>query len=171
MNSIKCCFVLFFLLCSVPCLAQGVTGFAGNWSGMMNDVDQRYQLNVTFSADGFPVLSYTNNKDLTRQVELRSPGQKVHYVPNGCGVKTIILEDIARDATSLAYALRMSFQRASNGYPAESYHRYVVEYVLQGADLHLTIVDQGSASMGDSEMTVGGSPSQSVARGVLKRVR
>jgi hypothetical protein len=47
----------------------------------------------------------------------------------------------------------------------------VVEYVLQGAELHLTIVDQGSASMGDSQLIVGGNPSQSVARGVLKRVR
>lgn len=171
MNSIKRCFILFFLLCSLPCVAQGVTGFAGNWSGMMNDGGESYQLNVTFSADGFPILSYTNNEDLTREVELRSPGQTIQYVPDGGGVKTITLEDITRDATSLAYALRMSFERASNGYSSQNYHRYVVEYVLQGADLHLTIVDQGNSSMGDSEMTVGGSPSQSVARGVLKRVR
>jgi hypothetical protein len=171
MNSIKRCFVLFFLVCSLPCAAQGVAGFSGNWSGMMSEGGEPYQLNVTFSADGFPVVSYTNNKDLTRQVELRSPGQKVQYVPDGGGIKTMILEDIARDATSLAYAMRTSFKRASNGYSSESYHRYVVEYVLQGTDLHLTIVDQGSASMGDSEMKVGGSPRQSVARGVLKRVR
>lgn len=106
MNSFKRCFVLFFLVCSLPGLAQGVAGFSGNWSGMISEGSAGYQLNVTFSADGFPVLSYTNNKDLTRQVELRSPGQKVQYVQDGGGIKTIILEDIARDATSLAYALR-----------------------------------------------------------------
>ena len=170
MNSIKRCFALFVLVCSLPCAAQGA-GLSGTWSGMMREGEQSYRLDVSFSADGFPMLSYTNNRGATRQVELRSPGQTIQYVPDGGGVKTIVLENIVRDSGTLAYALRSSFERASNGYSSQSYHRYVVEYVLQGENLQLTIVDQGNASMGDSEMTVGGGSNQSVAQGMLKRVR
>ena len=170
MSTIKQRFVWFCLACLLPCvsLADALTGV---WSGTVSEGGESYQLEVAFSRDGYPIFSYTSNKDLTRQIELRSPGQKVQYVPNGGGVQTYVLEDIAKDPARLVYAMRNNFQRAANGYLSENNHRYVVEYILQGAELHVTIVDQADGYMGDRDGNMMGNPSQSVAKGVLQRAQ
>lgn len=170
MNTITHRFVWFLSVCLLPCavLADALTGV---WSGAVSAGSESNQLEVAFNRDGYPIFSYTNNKELTRQIELRSAGQKVQYVPSGGGVQTYVLEDIAKDPARLVYALRSNFQRAANGYLSENNHRYVVEYVLQGAELHVTIVDQADGYMGDREGNMLGNPSQSVAKGVLQRAQ
>ncbi|MDQ3259573.1 MAG: hypothetical protein ABIW48_04155 [Burkholderiales bacterium] len=170
MNAIKHRFVWFLSVCLLPC-AVLADAFTGVWSGTVSEGGESYQFEVTFSRDGYPIFSYTNNKDLTRQLELRSPGQKIQYVPNGGGVQTYVLEEIEKDPVRMVYALRSNFQGASNGYLSENNHRYVVEYVLRGAELHVTIGDQADGYMGDREGNMIGNPSQSVAKGVLKRAQ
>ena len=170
MNLIKHRFVWLCLVCLLPC-AVLADGFTGAWSGTVSEDGESFELEVSFTQDGYPIFSYTNNKNLTRQVELRAPGQKVQYVPKGGGVQTYVLEDMGKDPTRLVYALRSNFQRAANGYLSENNHRYVFEYVLDGAELHLTIVDQANGYMGDRDGNMAGSPSESVANGVLKRAQ
>ena len=159
--------VLVYLL---PCAALA-DEFSGVWSGAVSQGGNSYALAVTFSQDGYPIFSYTNNKNLTRERELRAPGEKVEYVPKGGGVQTYVLEEIAKDAGHLVYAMRSSFQRASNGYLTQNFHRYIVEYVLDGAQLHVTVVDQANGYMGDHEMSVIDAANQSVAKGVLRRAQ
>jgi hypothetical protein len=158
--------ILYLLPCTV--LADALTGV---WSGTVSEGGESYQLEVAFSRDGYPIFSYTNNQDLKREIELRTAGQKVQYIPNGGGVQTYVLEDIAKDPARLIYAMRSNFQRAANGYLTENNHRYIVEYVLQGAELHVTIADEANGYMGDREGNIMGSPSQSVAKGVLQRAQ
>ncbi len=170
MNTITHCLVWFLSVCLLPCavLADALTGV---WYGTVSEGGETYQLEVTFSGDGYPIFSYTNNKYLTRQIELRSPGQNVQYVPNGGGVQTYVLEEIEKDPARLGYALRSNFQRTANGYLSENNHRYVVEYVLDGTELQVTIVHQADGYMGDREGNMMGEPSQSVAKGVLQRTQ
>lgn len=113
------------LVCLLPCAALA-DGFSGVWSGAVSQGGNSYALAVTFSQDGYPISSYTNNKNLKRERELCTPGEKVEYVPKGGGVQTYVLEGIAKDAGHLVYAMRSSFQRASNGYFKQNFHRYIV---------------------------------------------
>ena len=160
--------LFWVLVCLLPCAALA-DGLAGLWSGAVSQGSDSYTLDVTFSRDGYPIFSYTNNKNLTRERELRAPGEKVEYVPKGGGVQTYVLEEIEKDAGHLVYAMRSSFQRASNGYLTQNFHRYVVEYVLDGAQLHVTIVNRTNGYMGDHEMSAIDRDSQAVAKGVLRR--
>lgn len=162
--------LFWVLVCLLPCAALA-DEFSGVWSGAVSQGGNSYALAVTFSQDGYPIFSYTNNKNLTRERELRTPGEKVEYVPKGGGVQTYVLEEIAKDAGHLVYAMRSSFQRASNGYLTQNFHRYIVEYVLDGAQLHVTVVDQANGYMGDHEMSVIDAANQSVAKGVLRRAQ
>lgn len=162
--------LFWVLVCLLPCMALA-DGFSGAWSGAVSQGGDSYALDVTFSRDGYPIFSYTNNKNLTRERELRQPGEKIEYVPKGGGVQTYVLEDIAKDAGHLVYAMRSSFQRASNGHLTQNFHRYVIEYVLDGAQLQVTIVNQSNGYMGDHEMSVIDRESASVAKGVLRRAQ
>jgi hypothetical protein len=71
---------------------------------------------VLFSQDGYPVYTYTNNRGLTRQVELKTHGQQIEYVPAGGGVQRIVVENIDQRPDTLIISLKGSFEKAGGGY-------------------------------------------------------
>ena len=61
--------LFWVLVCLLPCAALA-DGLAGLWSGAVSQGGDSYTLDVTFSRDGYPIFSYTNNKNFTREREL-----------------------------------------------------------------------------------------------------
>ena len=59
---------------------------SGAWKGRLASADgSQADVQIDFSAKGFPLYSYTNNQGLTRQLELSQVGQHIEYVPPGGG--------------------------------------------------------------------------------------
>lgn len=161
--------ILFWIICLMPCAVMA-DAFSGSWTGTMSDGNDSYPVEALFSQEGYPIFSYTNNNNITREVELRSPGQKIQYVPNGGGVQTYFIDNITKDSERLVYVIRDNFQRTANGYLSDDSQVTVVEYVLQGTELQLTTVAQTKSYTGDSEGNMGGSPTQTISKGVLHRI-
>ena len=74
------------------------------------------EVQIDFSPQGFPLYSYTNNKGLTRQVELSQVGQTVEYVPPGGGVQRMVVKRVEQGQGRLSVGIVGSFERASQGY-------------------------------------------------------
>jgi hypothetical protein len=69
----------------------------GAWKGLLSSADgSQAEVQIDFSPQGFPLYSYTNNKGLTRQVELSQVGQTVEYVPPGGGVQRMVVERVEK---------------------------------------------------------------------------
>lgn len=59
------------------------------------------------------MYSYTNNKGVTRQVELSHVGQTEEYVPTGGGVQCVVVKSLEKGPGRLAVGIVGSFERAS----------------------------------------------------------
>ncbi|MBS0170150.1 MAG: hypothetical protein JSR62_07310 [Nitrospira sp.] len=145
---------------------------SGAWKGQLASADgSRTEVQIDFSAQGFPLYSYTNNKGLTRQIELSHAGQQVEYVPPGGGVQRMTVKNVERGPGRLSVRLVGSFERASQGYMDQREEAALFEYTLVPEGLKLRITTRTVSHFGDKDMIVGGDPTPVVAEGVLQRLR
>lgn len=157
------------------CAASGIlqaADMSGAWKGQLASADgSRAEVQIDFSAQGFPLYSYTNNKGLTRQIELSHAGQQVEYVPPGGGVQRMTVKNVERGPGRLSVRLVGSFERARQGYMDQREEAALFEYTLVPEGLKLRITTRTASHFGDKDMTVGGEPNSVVAEGVLQRLR
>ena len=167
------CLTLSTLLCmwlgfQNVTLAADITG---TWRGMLTSNGESGEVEVVFSSAGYPIYSYTNNRGITRQVELKQPGQRIEYVPQGGGVQTVVVNSINKQPGSVVLSLSGSFEKASGGYLDQRQESTVIEYVLIPRGLKMRITTQSASRFGDKDMSVGGDPEKSVAEGILQKVQ
>lgn len=145
--------------------------FSGTWRGLLQAEGEAAETEVLFSQDGYPVYTYTNNRGLTRQVELRTHGQEIEYVPAGGGVQRIVVERIEQRPDILTISLKGSFEKAGSGYMDQQQEVVLFEYQLIPEGLKLRIRRQAISHFGDKDMIVGGQPPEASAEGLLQRVK
>ena len=144
----------------------------GGWKGILSSADgSQAEVEIDFSPQGFPLYSYTNNKGLTRQVELSHVGQTVEYVPSGGGVQRMVVERVEKGQGRLSVGIVGSFERASQGYLDQRQEAALFEYALVPGGLKMRVTTSSTSHFGDKDMIVGGDPNAVVAEGVLKKMR
>jgi hypothetical protein len=154
----------------LPSQAPALAGeLSGTWRGMMSTGEQSTDSQFTFSDDGYLVLEYTNNQGVTRAAELSEVGQRVQYVPDGGGVRTIEVVALEKSPGRLAMRLRNSFERSSGGYMDQRYTDEVLVFELTSEGLQAEMQLSTFSGFGDRSMSVSGEDS-TVERGVLQRV-
>jgi hypothetical protein len=147
------------------------TELSGSWKGTLSGTDGRAaEVQIDFSLQGFPLYSYTNNKRVTRQVELSRVGQTVEYVPAGGGVQRVVVKTLENGQGRLSVGIQFSFERASQGYLQQKYETALFEYVLAPEGLKMRVTTQSTSHFGDKDMIVGGNPNAAVVEGVLQKV-
>ena len=145
--------------------------FSGTWRGLLQAEGEGTEVEVLFSRDDYPIYTYTNNRNITRQVELASPGQQIEFVPPGGGVQRIIVEHVDRQADKLFISLKGSFEKAGGGYLDQQQEVVIFEYELVQEELKMRIRRRAVSHFGDKDMVVGGQPQEAVAEGLLQRVK
>lgn len=153
------------LMTVLPARADELTGI---WSGTLTQGGESSLVSMTFSKAGYFVLTYTNNQGVTRSSELIRPGQKVEYVPSGGGVRSHVVDAVAKQPGRLSMVLRTSFERASGGYLTQNYSTESLEFRLTPVGLDTRITSRSERYFGDSDGSMGGN-GQEVATGVLRR--
>lgn len=144
----------------------------GAWKGLLSSADgSQAEVQIDFSPQGFPLYSYTNNKGLTRQVELSHVGQTVEYVPPGGGVQRMVVERVEKGAGRLSVGIAGSFERASQGYLDQRQEAALFEYTLVPGGLKMRVTTSSTAHFGDKDLIVGGDPDAVVAEGILQKLR
>jgi len=144
----------------------------GGWKGILSSADgSQAEVEIDFSPQGFPLYSYTNNKGLTRQVELSHVGQTVEYVPSGGGVQRMVVERVEKGPGRLTVGITGSFERASQGYLDQQQEAALFEYTLVPGGLKMRVTTSSTSHFGDKDLMVGGDPNAVVAEGVLKKMR
>ncbi|WP_447603493.1 hypothetical protein [Nitrospira sp. Nam80] len=157
------------LLVSPALYAGDITG---SWKGLLTGADgSSSEVVVDFSASGLPLYSYTNNRGVTRQVELSQAGQTIEYVPSGGGVQRVVVKDIQVGPGQLAVSIMGSFEKASQGYMDQHLEGALFEYALVPGGLKMRLTTQSTSHFGDKDTIVGGNPNATVAEGVLQKVR
>lgn len=145
---------------------------SGAWKGLLSSADgSQAEVQIDFSPQGFPLYSYTNNKGLTRHVELSHVGQTVEYVPSGGGVQRMVVERVEKGPGRLTVGISGSFERASQGYLDHQQEAALFEYALVPGGLKMRVTTSSTSHFGDKDMIVGGDPNAVVAEGVLQRLR
>lgn len=152
-----------------PLAAADLTGA---WKGVLTSADgSRAEVQIDFSPQGFPLYSYTNNKGLTRQVELSHVGQTVEYVPRGGGVQRMVVKRFEQGQGRLSVSMIGSFERASQGYMDQRQEAALFEYTLVPEGLTMRVTTRTASHFGDKDVIVEGDPSSVVAEGMLQRLR
>jgi hypothetical protein len=165
-------FFLFWLLSFQAGLGSTYAEeFSGTWKGLLQAEGQGAEVEVLFSRDDYPVYIYTNNRNVTRQVELASPGQVIEFVPPGGGVQRIIVERLDRQPGKLIVSLKGSFEKAGGGYLDQQQEVVIFEYQLIPEGLKMRVRRRAVSHFGDKDMIVGGQPQEAVAEGLLQRVK
>jgi hypothetical protein len=144
--------------------------FSGTWRGLLQAEGEGTEVEVLFSRDDYPVYTYTNNRNVTRQVELASPGQQIEFVPPGGGVQRIIVERVDRQPGKLRISLKGSFEKAGGGYLDQQQEVVIFEYELVPEGLKMRVRRRAVSHFGDRDMIVGGQPQEAIAEGLLQRV-
>ena len=167
-------FVTFALTVVFVCAVSGMpyaADMSGAWKGLLSSADgSQAEVQIDFSPQGFPLYSYTNNKGLTRQVELSHVGQSVEYVPSGGGVQRMVVKRVEKGPGRLTVGITGSFEHASQGYLDQQQEAALFEYALVPEGLKLRITTRTASHFGDKDMMVGGDPNAVVAEGVLHRL-
>ena len=161
------------MLVSVVTVASllSAADLAGTWKGRLASADgSQADVQIDFSPKGFPLYSYTNNKGLTRQLELSQVGQHIEYVPPGGGVQRMTVKTVEQGPGRLSVGIVGSFERASQGYLDQRQEAALFEYTLVPEGLKLRITTRTASHFGDKDMLVGGDPNSVVAEGVLHRL-
>lgn len=144
----------------------------GTWKGVLTSADgSQAEVQIDFSPQGFPLYSYTNNRGLTRQVELSHVGQQVEYVPRGGGVQRMTVKSFEKGQGGLSVSIVGSFERANQGYLDQQQEAALFEYTLVPGGLKMRVTTRSSSHFGDKDLFVGGDPQSAVAEGVLQRLR
>lgn len=144
----------------------------GAWKGTLTGADgSQAEVRIDFSPQGFPLYSYTNNRGVTRQVELSQVGQTVEYVPPGGGVQRMVVKSIETGPGRLSVGIAGSFERASQGYLDQKQEAALFEYTLTPGGLKMRVTTRSTSHFGDKDMIVGGHPDSVVAEGILQRLR
>lgn len=160
--------VCFLALASFAMAAD----LSGSWKGELTGADgSQAGVEVEFSEQGLPLYSYTNNKGVTRQVELSQEGQTVEYVPAGGGVQRLVVKAIEQGQGRLSIAVVGSFEKASQGYLDQRHEAALFEYALVSGGLKMRVTTQSTSHFGDKDMIVGGDPNSTVAEGILQKAR
>jgi hypothetical protein len=142
----------------------------GSWKGQLTAGDgSSSEVQVDFSPQGYPLYSYTNNRGLTRQVELSEIGQRIEYVPPGGGVQRVIVQTIEQGPGRLSIGLASSFERASGGYMDQQQEAALIEYALVPEGLQMRVTMESTAHFGDQSGMVLGDPNAAVAEGLLQK--
>ncbi|HNV24802.1 MAG TPA: hypothetical protein PKI21_00975 [Nitrospira sp.] len=144
---------------------------AGAWKGALSSPDgSRAEVQIEFSPQGLPLYSYTNNKGVTRQVELSHVGQTIEYVPPGGGVQRMAVKRFEQGPGRVSINIIGSFERASQGYMDQRQEAALFEYTLVPDGMRMRVTTRSASHFGDKDLIVGGDPSSVVAEGVLQRV-
>jgi hypothetical protein len=163
--------LIAFLAVWVLCCTAQAAELTGSWKGQVHAADgSASDVQVDFSAQGFPLYSYVNNKGVARQVELTHVGQVVEYVPRGGGVQRIVVKSLDKGEDRLAIGIVGSFERAASGYLDQKEQAALFEYALTPNGLKMRLSTRTSSHFGDKDMIVGGDPRAAVVEGVLQRV-
>jgi hypothetical protein len=144
---------------------------SGTWRGVLASDGESGGIEVLFSPAGYPIYTYTNNGGVTRQVELTQAGQIVEYVPPGGGVQRIVVESIDKQPTSVMLTITGSFERSRHGYLDQQQESTVVEYALIPEGLRMRVQTRNTVYLSDKEAMAGGTPSETVAEGILQRAK
>ncbi|CAI4031876.1 hypothetical protein DNFV4_02297 [Nitrospira tepida] len=169
---LKSVLLLISLLSFQAWLGAACAGeFSGTWRGLLQAEGEGAEAEVLFSRDDHPVYTYTNNRNVTRQVELASPGQVIEFVPPGGGVQRIIVEHVDRQPGKLLISLKGSFEKSGGGYLDQQQEVVVFEYELVPEGLKMRIRRRTVSHFGDKDMIVGGQPQEAVAEGLLQRAQ
>lgn len=164
----KSVFFLIWLLSFQAGLGVVYAGeLSGTWKGLLQAEGEEAEVEVLFSRDDYPVYTYTNDRNVTRQVELASPGQQIEFVPPGGGVQRIIVERVDRQPGKLLVSLKGSFEKAGGGYLDQQQEVVIFEYELVPQGLKMRIRRRAISHFGDKDMIVGGQPQEAVAEGLL----
>jgi len=140
----------------------------GTWTGILAQGNESSEISLDFSGAGYWVITYTDNRGLTRSTELMTPGQQIRYVPPGGGVQTHVVESIDKQPGHLAYVLRNSFEGTNNGYLTQNYETQWFEFRLTSQGLNTRIESRSSRYFGDQDGPIGGEEAE-VAMGILQR--
>lgn len=145
---------------------------SGGWKGTLTSSDgSQAEVQVDFNAQGLPLYAYTNNKGLSRQVELSHVGQTVEYVPQGGGVQRMVVKSFEKGPGWLSVGIVGSFERASQGYLDQREEAALFEYSLVPGGLKVRVTTRSTSHFGDKDLLVGGHPDSIVAEGVLQELR
>lgn len=145
---------------------------SGAWKGRLASADgSQADVQIDFSAKGFPLYSYTNNQGLTRQLELSQVGQHIEYVPPGGGVQRMTVKSFAQGPNRLSVGIVGSFERGRQGYMDQRQEAALFEYTLVPEGLKMRITTRTASHFGDKDLMVGGDPNSVVAEGILQRLR
>ncbi|MGH7230497.1 MAG: hypothetical protein ACREJU_03960 [Nitrospiraceae bacterium] len=161
----------FLVLADCSFAVAQAADLGGTWRGVLAGGEESANVEVEFSEAGYPIYSYTNNQGVARQVELTTTGQKVEYVPAGGGVQRVIVESIVKQPGRVALSLAGSFEKASQGYLDQQQETTMIEYVLVPQGLKMRVTSRSASHFGDKDMMVRGNPNESVAEGILQKVR
>lgn len=162
---------LWLLSCQAGLGVAGAGEFSGVWRGLLQADGEGTEVEVLFSQDDYPIYTYTNNRDVTRQVELTSPGQQIEFVPAGGGVQRIIVERVDRQPGKLLVSVKGSFEKAGGGYLDQQQEVVIFEYELVPEGLTMRVRRRAVSHFGDTDMIVGGQPQEAMAEGLLQRVK
>jgi hypothetical protein len=140
----------------------------GTWRGTLTMDGQAIEFTATFSENDYFLFTYENSFGMVRIVELSGPGQ-IQFVPPGGGVMTMVVESVVKRPQGIAYILRTSFERASNGYMEQQYITEEADYALTAEGLRVRIVRRPVSYFGDKGGSTGGARNVRVVEGVLKK--
>jgi hypothetical protein len=155
----------FVVLSLVP--PARAADLTGSWRGTLDGWVGEFT--TAFNEDGYVLFEYTNNDGAVRTVELTAPGQ-IQFVPPGGGVTTVAVNSVVKRPGGVSYVLHIGFERASGGYPDQSYVTEQREYTLTNQGLWVRVVSRASTYFRDQGGSIGDHQKVRIMEGVLKRV-
>jgi hypothetical protein len=150
---------------SGPAPAASLAGF---WAGTLRSDDgTSTPYRLQFSASDNFVFGYVNNSGQARQVELTMLNQGFQFVPRGGGVATVTVHVLMKSAGKLrvGWKYRYEVSDSTTGNSESYYDEVVYSFVLIGAGLETTLIDDGSYAVNNLLF----SSSREVSTGTLQR--
>jgi hypothetical protein len=135
----------------------------GTWRGTLTMDGQPIEFTASFSENDYFLFTYENSFGMVRIVELSGPGQ-IQFAPPGGGMMTMVVESVQKRPNGVAYILRTSFERISNGTREQQYLTEEADYALTAEGLRVRIVRKPVSYFGDK-----GAQNVRVVEGVLKK--
>jgi hypothetical protein len=140
----------------------------GTWRGTLTVDGQAIEFTASFSENDYFLFTYENSFGMVRIVELSGPGQ-IQFTPPGGGVMTMVVESVQKRPNGVAYILRTSFERISNGAREQQYITEEADYALTAEGLRVRIVRKPVSYFGDKGGAGAGAANVRVVEGVLKK--
>jgi hypothetical protein len=166
LSSLRVVFPLCLVLSAAP---AGAADLTGTWRGTGTMEGQATEITAAFSADGYGLFEYTNNRGEVRTVELSAP-QQFRFVPPGGGVTTVGVESVVKRPGGLSYVLHLGFERTSGGFLDQRYVSEEHDYDLTNEGLRVRVVSRAATYFGNRGGPVGGPRDAEIFEGVLKKI-